>query len=134
MTSILHSSITAPGDTESSFFPVPESMRDRSERRRMMVQDLIDSAFTGVPRGFYRAYAMSSTLQQSPTTVRDTFAEGQAAGQLEEEDIVEEQKRVDSAQPPVVVDGNRFIDRQGVQGSTYGRDEDGRSFRNRNTQ
>mgnify|MGYP003632867882 FL=1 len=140
MTSILHSSITAPGDTESSFFPVPESMRDRSERRRMMAQDLISSAFTGVPRGFYRAYAMSSALQQSPTTLRDTFAEGQVSSAVQTQGEVRAIDRVATAQPEVssmtqdqktAVDGVTHVDQTGRQGQEYGRDEHGLSYRNR---
>ena len=138
MTSILHSNIASFGDTESTFFPVPDSMRNRSERRRMMTQDLISSAFTGVPRGFYRAYGMASTLDMSPTTVTDTFAEGAATEQFQAQSEAREINRAVTAQPEVspitqeqktAVEGNVFVDKTGKQGQEYGLDEHGRSHR-----
>jgi len=138
MTSILHSNIDSFADTESAFFPVPDSMRNRSERRRMMTQDLISSAFTGVPRGFYRAYAMSSPLQLVPSTVQDTVAEGQATAQFQPQSEAREMNRAVTAQPEVspmtqeqktAVDGVTYVDKTGKQGQEYGRDEHGRSHR-----
>lgn len=141
MTSILHSNIASFADTESAFFPVPDSMRDRSERRRMMTQDLISSAFTGVPRGFYRAYAMSSALQLVPSTLQETFAEGQVSSAVQTQGEVRAIGRAAAAQPEVspmtqltqtertAVDGDSWVSRTGKQGQEYGLDEHGRSHR-----
>tara|TARA_R110002012_G_scaffold4089_2_gene19038 strand:- start:618 stop:938 length:321 start_codon:yes stop_codon:yes gene_type:complete len=100
----------------------------------MMVQDLISSAFTGVPRGFYRAYAMSSPLQLVPTSVQDTPAEGQATAQFQAQSEAREINRVENAEPAFepeeapmsrmqkyAAEGQRYVTREGRQGSDYGR-------------
>ena len=89
-------------DTETAFFPVPESMRRRKERRRRMQQDLIGAAFTGVPRGFYRAYGMRSPLDLAPSTPGNPEETAERMSELEGR--VEE--RVEEAVDAAAVEAN----------------------------
>ncbi len=62
--------------SQSTFFPVRDTKKKRRKRRQ---RDFIESInpFTGVPAGFYRAYAMSSPIQLATSTVQDTVQEGE---------------------------------------------------------
>ena len=65
--------------SQSTFFPVRDTKKKRRKRRQ---RDFIESInpFTGVPAGFYRAYAMSSPIQQAPSTLQDAVQEGEERG------------------------------------------------------
>ena len=100
MTSIFNSLTTTRelGDQETDFFPMPDSMRTRRERRRRMTADLIPLPFTGVPSGFYRSYAMQSPLQLSPSIVQDTAAEGNVSAVMEEAEVPRQMARFEEAE------------------------------------
>ncbi len=62
--------------TQTTFFPVPK----RKRKKKSEDNDFFDNIdpFTGVPDGFYRAFAIRSPLEQLPVIVQNRIGEGEA--------------------------------------------------------
>lgn len=62
--------------TQTTFFPVPKRKRKKKGEDNDFFDDI--DPFTGVPDGFYRAFAIQSPLEQLPVIVQNRVGEGEA--------------------------------------------------------
>lgn len=108
--------------TQTTFFPVPKRKRKKKGEDNDFFDDI--DPFTGVPDGFYRAFAIQSPLEQLPVIVQNRVGEGEARlAEFAEERPSESIGRPATTQSPSPSEANP-IPLPRPRGNTFSEDED----------